>query len=398
MKRLGVPCMHPYQIHLLIFMILTAVVCLLTMVNLVSMPTLYISWPEKLHNYFGTQSHTSLGAIQFLETISESEKHGLNETKVILLWCPVFGGGTFLKEGKNSFANSGCPENRCEITSDRSRLLESHAVLFHIRTLSLLDVPHNRTITQKWIFFTLESPPYSEFSGFSFMFGMFNWTMSYRNDSDIVIRYGSIKPNAKNAFNLSHLYLNWREKTKIAVWMVSHCSTVGNREKYVEQLQNYIDIDTYGFCGKAVCDFNKTNICLENFSKKYFFYLAFENTICEDYITEKFYRVLHYDMIPVVFGGGNYLAVAPAGSYINALDFDSPKKLSSHLYRVASNFTLFSNYFKWKVRGYDIRDYAMDCDLCEKLHSHSFLENSVYYDINKWWIKDANCRSWKEVK
>jgi len=39
---------------------------------------------------------------------------------------------------------------------------------------------------------------------------------------------------------------------------------------------------------------------------QYKFYLAFENSLCTDYITEKFYQTLNRDIIPVVMGGGQY--------------------------------------------------------------------------------------------
>ena len=38
------------------------------------------------------------------------------------------------------------------------------------------------------------------------------------------------------------------------------------------------------------------------FSKKYKFYLAFENSNCNEYITEKFWRYLSYGLVPVAFG------------------------------------------------------------------------------------------------
>ena len=36
------------------------------------------------------------------------------------------------------------------------------------------------------------------------------------------------------------------------------------------------------------------------------FYLAFENSLCDDYITEKFFSTLKLNIIPVVLGSGKY--------------------------------------------------------------------------------------------
>ncbi len=61
------------------------------------------------------------------------------------------------------------------------------------------------------------------------------------------------------------------------------------------------------------------------------FYLSFENSICPDYITEKFFNILHYTVIPVTYGGTNMSTVSPPHSYINALSFKSAAELVNHL-------------------------------------------------------------------
>ena len=48
------------------------------------------------------------------------------------------------------------------------------------------------------------------------------------------------------------------------------------------------------------------NDCFANLSMNHMFYMAFENSICDDYATEKFHRSLLYPVVPVVMGGANY--------------------------------------------------------------------------------------------
>ena len=36
------------------------------------------------------------------------------------------------------------------------------------------------------------------------------------------------------------------------------------------------------------------------------FYLAFENSKCDDYVTEKFFATAKMDIVPIVMGGSNY--------------------------------------------------------------------------------------------
>lgn len=88
-----------------------------------------------------------------------------------------------------------------------------------------------------------------------------------------------------------------------------------------------------------------------------FFYLAFENAVCEDWITEKLWRALVNGAVPIVFDPPQSLAgakdhtrvpgyhkVLPPGTYIDASDFASLTELVAHLRRVAANRTLYESY------------------------------------------------------
>ena len=74
-----------------------------------------------------------------------------------------------------------------------------------------------------------------------------------------------------------------------------------------------------------------------------FFYLC-----RQDYVTGKFFNILTYNVIPVVFNGANMSAIAPPHSYINAEDFSSVEKLAEYLQIVASVDSLFASYFWWR--------------------------------------------------
>ena len=79
------------------------------------------------------------------------------------------------------------------------------------------------------------------------------------------------------------------ENRKLVFWLVSHCSTGIKREGYAQKLKQFIDVDIYGKCSGNECS-KKGNDCFQNLSMQYMFYLAFENSICDDYATEKFFR------------------------------------------------------------------------------------------------------------
>lgn len=46
--------------------------------------------------------------------------------------------------------------------------------------------------------------------------------------------------------------------------------------------------------------------CYALIESDYYFYLAFENSFCEDYVTEKILTATQHYAVPVVYGGANY--------------------------------------------------------------------------------------------
>ena len=51
------------------------------------------------------------------------------------------------------------------------------------------------------------------------------------------------------------------------------------------------------------CDKESSGECWNQISEKYMFYLSFENSICKDYVTEKFWEPMRGNIVPVVLGG-----------------------------------------------------------------------------------------------
>ena len=101
----------------------------------------------------------------------------------------------------------------------------------------------------------------------------------------------------------------FRRKRALVAWFVSNCYTQSRRELYVEQLRQFISVDVYGHCGTLQCPNSRLptrEACDAMVAEKYLFYLAFENSLCEDYFTEKLQRALSGWLVPVVLGGADY--------------------------------------------------------------------------------------------
>ena len=61
------------------------------------------------------------------------------------------------------------------------------------------------------------------------------------------------------------------------------------RLQYAQELAQYIGVDRCGACGRLKCPRTSGGTCFDMLDPKFKFYLAFENTNCQDSITEKFF-------------------------------------------------------------------------------------------------------------
>lgn len=252
--------------------------------------------------------------------------------------------------GQQGFQKLNCPITDCFTTDNRSMLktaAEFDAIVFHLRTFNIEDLPPTRGQNQRWIFWSLESPQYNMQDIYP-LDGLFNWTMTYRRDSDVIQPYGWIQPigsiglqpeveEINREMELAIKRKSKNKKTKMVAWFVSNCQSKSQREQYANALAKYVQVDVYGDCGSMACDRDNAANCYEMLEQDYKFYLSFENSFCDDYVTEKFFSVLRLDVVPIVFGGGNYSAISPPFSYINAQDFETAVQLADYLKMLDSN-------------------------------------------------------------
>jgi glycoprotein 3-alpha-L-fucosyltransferase len=125
--------------------------------------------------------------------------------------------------------------------------------------------------------------------------------------------------------------------------------------------------------------------------KNYFFYLAFENSLCTDYITEKFWLSLQLDVVPVVLGPSveTYTRVAPPNSFLHVKQFASPEELGRRLQRLMQRPEEYNALLAWK-RKYSIGNTGMQCDLCEFAFTAN-LTGRRTFDFKAWWNESRLC-------
>ncbi len=274
-------------------------------------------------------------------------------------------------------------------------------------TESLKQLPHqDRDPHQRYVFLAYESAHY--FPVKTQEEGFYNWTISYRRDSDFQVSYGQVvkKHDHPTGNELKSYIREFGQKNRHlaanrtgfkAAWFVSNCHSRSRREKVVEVLQRHMEVDIYGKCGKFKCSKKTVGVekCFANMAKKYKFYLSFENSLCEDYATEKFFYILFYNVIPLTLGGGPYDKMAPPHSYINVLDFNSVRHLANHLKELHEDDAKYAEYFWWKdfytARTVNHSSSKSYCELCHRLNDPADPPH-VYNNLRQWWDKGSNCR------
>lgn len=180
-------------------------------------------------------------------------------------------------------------------------------------------------------------------------------------------------------------------------WFVSNCKTTSRREDYVQSLIETVPVDVFGRCGPYHCHPPQSPKCYQTIAREYRFYLSFENSICLDYLTEKIYNILNYDIIPIVMGGSNYTSFIPDGSFINALDFEDPSQLGQYLIYLAKNPKEYNRYFEWK-KYYEPAPYVhYACAICEKLHQRQQKPDKLWNNLESWWFEEGHCTSYQSV-
>ena len=114
-----------------------------------------------------------------------------------------------------------------------------------------------------------------------------------------------------------------------------------------------ISVDIYGNCGKGRPELAWEKYGKEAFYQKYRFYLSFENSFCDDYVTEKLYNGLNsslqYGLIPLVYGSSNYSEFLPRQSFIDVNDFSNVENLVKFLFQLknSSQLEIIEQYYQW---------------------------------------------------
>uniref|UniRef100_A0A0N5AAQ1 Fucosyltransferase n=1 Tax=Syphacia muris TaxID=451379 RepID=A0A0N5AAQ1_9BILA len=269
---------------------------------------------------------------------------------------------------------------------------EADAVLYHGPDFH----GYNQHITSKQIavFWVLESPV-------NYRPNRINWTMTYRLDSDILLPYGVIR-KAEGPIQVDYEQL-WNEKKASTVWLISNCGHNNARIQLANALQQGgLNIDIFGRCGKPTpnnCDgtSKQSDKCVAELFRPYKFAISFENSLCPNYITEKFYELLEDRYtVPIVMQRSitRKNLQAPNNSFIAVDDFKNLADLVNYIHTVENSKEEYLKYQSWrehytvKSAYFSIEETGF-CALCKKLMANNF--TTKYYENMSSWHSPNTC-------
>jgi hypothetical protein len=230
-----------------------------------------------------------------------------------------------------------------------------------------------------------------------------DWTITYNPQSDVHDPMLKMVPRSREHVDSTD-YSKGRKH--LLLWFVSNCnetSSTGRRD-FAHRLMKYMPPDSvhiYGHCGTpSPCPGrNESDACYTKLFSKYKFYAAFENTGCEGYVTEKFWRPLIHGMVPLVFGGlarkdYSTRTGVPADAYLSVDDFSSMQELADRLKNMGDEE--YNQFFAWrsKLQVISRTEVATSslCDLCQAYRKPARRSRDVMQ-----WFYNGTCRAYTDA-
>ncbi|XP_041930781.1 alpha-(1,3)-fucosyltransferase 11 [Alosa sapidissima] len=289
-----------------------------------------------------------------------NDSRGNKELPIILWWSaglfPHFPGDT---------ERIDCNHSSCLVTRNRKVQLykRTAAIIFYGTDFRAYEAPLPRLPHQTWALFHEESPMNNYVLSHGPGIRLFNYTATFRRESDYPLTLQWL-PTLEYLLQPTAVSLQEKNRWRRAglapvLYMQSHCDVPSDRDRYVQELMKYIEIDSYGKC------LNNKNLPerLEDtstatgedgefmsFVARYKFHLAMENGLCSDYMTEKLWRPLHQGCVPIYRGSSSVADWLPnSHSAVIVDDFPSPRKLAEFIMALDGDDTEYSRYLEFKT-------------------------------------------------
>jgi len=260
-----------------------------------------------------------------------------------------------------------CEQGKCLVSANRDKKNDAllRAIVLSGTHFEAAALPLPRKIYHEWALFHGESPKNNWMLSTDHVISLFNHTATFRRESDYPVSTQFL--SLSDDLFSNEFFVSTQEKTRLqkesglapAVYVQRDCNPPSDRDTYVKELMKYIPIDSYGPClnnkklPEDIDGFHKLSTSsYYKFLAHYKFQLAFENAICQDYMTEKVFRPLIIGSVPVYLGSPNISDFMPSdNAVIKVNDFESPQKLAKYLLQLNADDSKYDEYLKHRKIG-----------------------------------------------
>ncbi|XP_019630140.1 PREDICTED: alpha-(1,3)-fucosyltransferase 10-like [Branchiostoma belcheri] len=311
---------------------------------------------------------------------------------IILWWTPFTGERGKVKQ---------CKLGKCFFTVDRhfKDHPKTQVFVFYGTDFSPKDLPLPRKTHHEWALLHEESPKNNFLLSHEPVLNLFNHTATFRRHSDYPLTTQYLEKLQDFADKTYFVPTKTKNSLPLSpvVYVHADCDPPSDRDSYVKELMQYIDVDAYGHCLHNKDLPKRLQDPLTLFDSDYYkimaqykFTLAFENAVCEDYITEKLWRPLHLGSVPVYFGSPSIKEWLPTNrSAIHVSDFSGPKELAEFLTKLNNDDVEYEKYLDhkfvnvtneklikhMKAREWGVNDFTQmnfidgfECFVCNRIH------------------------------
>lgn len=259
-------------------------------------------------------------------------------TTNILLWDDTWHSLSYFSDDKDS---------TYVVSRSRQDLKSADVIVVSLPVATIDDLINLRertSPTQKIIGFCREAKSHTPLLQDTRLAELCDALMTYELSSDIPVPYVS-NTEFKHPHNLQPV--EFRRGTLISAW-ISSPDEMSGRTQLLEELMSCLPIDSYGRIQKnASLDHDLGEVTKLGTIASYRFTLAFENAVCDDYVTEKFFQPLIAGSVPIYLGASNIDAFAPGNNcFINVSDFSSPSELVTYVQTMTDNE--YMSFHEWR--------------------------------------------------
>ncbi|KAI6221052.1 Alpha-(1,3)-fucosyltransferase C [Aphelenchoides besseyi] len=244
--------------------------------------------------------------------------------------------------------HSECPF-KCLFTSNQSFANDADVRVLHPPDFRERFPPHNPTALNAHLIF--ESPANAPHNGM-FIADYFNITISYHSQATIFYPYNEFveidgTETTDQLWTQEQIESAVNFKTKKVLVSISNCHIVSSgRNEYLEALGKHIKLTKVGRCFLQHVD----DQTLHKLIAEHYFIIAFENSICPEYTTEKYWRLKNLTVPVILSRGVTNSNLVLNGTFIAASDFKSPRKLADYLNSLIDDKSKYMKYFEWTKR------------------------------------------------